>query len=122
MYSCHDSMHLSVSLYRYQEVKVGQQMRQVVSQAVHVQSVIMMLHNILIRFRQIINCCINYIYTQPTIGTQGIKGTRLYADLHHSTNPPAPPLPAELVPVQYATVKIQTDSTKAEMVQYLYIH
>ena len=46
--SCHDSMHLSVSLYRYQEVKVGQQMRQVVSQAVHVQSVIMMLHNILI--------------------------------------------------------------------------
>ena len=26
------------------------------------------------------------------------------ADLHHSTNPPAPPLPAELVPVQYATV------------------
>ena len=28
----------------------------------------------------------------------------VYADLHHSTNPPAPPLPAELVPVQYATV------------------
>ena len=26
-----------------------------------------------------------------------------YADLHHSTNPPAPPLPVDLV--QYATVK-----------------
>ena len=35
----------------------------------------------------------------------------LYADLHHSTNPPAPPLPAELVPVQYATVKKQTGNT-----------
>ena len=34
----------------------------------------------------------------------------VYADLHHSTNPPAPPLPAELVPVQYATVKRQTDN------------
>ena len=35
----------------------------------------------------------------------------VYADLHHSTNPPAPPLPAELVPVQYATVEKQTDNT-----------
>ena len=35
----------------------------------------------------------------------------VYADLHHSTNPPAPPLPAELVPVQYATVQKQTDNT-----------
>ena len=32
----------------------------------------------------------------------------VYADLHHSTNPPAPPLPVEPVPVQYATVKAQT--------------
>ena len=35
----------------------------------------------------------------------------VYADLHHSTNPPAPPLPAELVPVQYVTVKKQTNNT-----------
>ena len=35
----------------------------------------------------------------------------VYADLQHSTNPPAPPLPAELVPVQHATVKKQTDNT-----------
>ena len=51
-----------------------------------------------------------------TIGTAGWAtnepaGTSIYADLHHSTNPPAPPLPAELVPVQYATVKKQTDNT-----------
>ena len=32
----------------------------------------------------------------------------VYADLHHSTNPPAPPLPVE--PVQYATIKKQTDN------------
>ena len=29
----------------------------------------------------------------------------VYADLQHSTNRPIPALPAELVPVQYATVK-----------------
>ena len=34
----------------------------------------------------------------------------VYADLHHSTNGPAAPLPAEQVPVHYATVKPQTDT------------
>ena len=32
----------------------------------------------------------------------------VYADLHHSTNPPAPPLSVE--PVQYAAVREQTDN------------
>ena len=40
-----------------------------------------------------------------------VTGEPVYTDLHHSTNPPAPPLPAELVPVQYATVKKQTNNT-----------
>ena len=31
-----------------------------------------------------------------------------YAQVQHSTNPPAPPLPVE--PVQYATIKKQTDN------------
>ena len=35
--------------------------------------------------------------------------TKGYAELQHSTNPPAPPLPAE--PVQYANItRTQTDS------------
>ena len=32
----------------------------------------------------------------------------VYADLHLTTNGPAPPLPVEPVPVQYASVKSQT--------------
>ena len=45
-------------------------------------------------------------------------------DLQHSTNPPAPPLPAELVPIQYATVtRTQTDSMQpmntVRMVKYI---
>ena len=37
-----------------------------------------------------------------------VTGEPVYVDLHHSTNPPAAPLPAELNPVQYAT---QTNNT-----------
>ena len=44
--------------------------------------------------------------TQPKVM---VPKEPVYGDLHHSTNPPAPPLPAELV--QYATVKKQTDNT-----------
>ena len=46
--------------------------------------------------------CINYICSTKEL---------VYAELHHSTNPPAPPLPAEPVPVQYANItRTQTDS------------
>ena len=37
-----------------------------------------------------------------------IQKELVYADLHHSTNPPVAPLPAEKVPVHYATVQPQT--------------
>ena len=43
----------------------------------------------------------------------------VYADLHPSTNPPAPPLPVQ--PVRYATVKAQT-ATKDKDTGKIYVY
>ena len=49
----------------------------------------------------------------PTL-SKSKKQEPVYADLHRSSNPPAPPLPVE--PVQYATVKKQTATVSGELV------
>ena len=44
--------------------------------------------------------------TDTTVTKNKVSKKTVYTDLHHSANPPAPPLLVE--PVQYATVKKQT--------------
>ena len=39
----------------------------------------------------------------------------VYADIYHSTNPPAAPPPTELKPVDYAAVKQSTNSSDAPL-------
>ena len=46
------------------------------------------------------------------------KRQPVYADIHHSTNPPAAPPPTELKPVDYAEVKQSTNSPDADGVLY----
>ena len=46
------------------------------------------------------------------------KQQPVYADIHHSTNPPAAPPPTELKPVDYAEVKQSTNSPDADGVLY----
>ena len=43
------------------------------------------------------------------------KQQPIYADIHHSTNPPAAPPPTELKPVDYAEVKQSTNSLDAPL-------